>query len=280
LLCQALKVWISRNTGENLPNTKVKRAKTEVKGLKKDIKSLQKETDEIVNDVFELSETLAGLAGYKQHFNSYINTLNTLKAEAKELRQGEELDFDAADYFKDLVNQEATAKQKQRQVPARGNSKQPQQVTIKSRVDTLKRSVDAFNNALNNNGRNQPQQPQRGARGGIGRRGGAQGNPVRPVSIDATRNALNQAIDDFKNDLEKQRENVCTQSTFGDFFYGGSTMRNVVTMGVLALGALYMCDSVKNTATGQKISQMANTGSTMVKQALNKAFTWIMAKLA
>ena len=237
--------------GDNtLPNRMVENTSDEIKGLNKDVKGLKKETDNIVNSVFELSETLASFGGYKQRYNSHINTLNKLKSEAK---QGDQLEFDEAD-FKDLMDQEAETLKKQKAVPvARQNRSNMRQQPVQrvgaavmpGHVAQLKRSVDAFNYAVDNQVNVQPQ--QRAVRRGVA--------PVvnRRSSVADARKALNKTIEDFTNALEKQREAVCAKSTLGEVVYGGSDIRSLATLAVVAAGALYWGKSVGASETGQAL---------------------------
>jgi len=275
----AAKVRVKEVGDNSLPNRMVENTSDEIKGLNKDVKGLKKETDNIVNSVFELSETLASFGGYKQRYNSHISTLNKLKVSAKE---GDQLDFDEAD-FKDLIDQEkAVLDKQQKTVPVvsrngRGNVKQPVQravAVMPGYVAQLKRSVEAFNYAVDNHvNPRQPQQRVRVARG------------VAPVvngrlSVADARKALDKTIDDFKGALENQREKICTKSTVGDFVYGGSGIRSWVTLGVVALGALYLGKSVKDSESGEKASVWFTQGSNAVKNVCNGIYDWIMAKMA
>ncbi len=258
-------------TGNNLPNRYVENASDEIKGLNKDIKGLKKETDNIVNSVFELSETVGSFGGYKQRYNSHINTLANLKSEAK---QGNELDFDKDD-FKNLIDQEAATLKKQpqqRPMASRNGRQQPVQKVVpvmQGHVDQLKRSVDAFNNAINNQGNIQQQ-----------KRAVAPGINNRRLSVADARKALNKTIEDFEKALERQREAVCAKSTLGDFVYGGSNTRSLVTLAVVALGALYLGQSVKASETGQVLTGWFTEGSDIIKTVFTGMFDWIKAKLA
>src|SRR2546421_12548955 len=95
-----------KEAGNNNPKTWAENTSEELNGLNKDVKGLRKETNKIVDGVFELSETLGSFGGYKQRYNSYINTLNKLKTTAK---ANAKLEFDAEDEaeFQDLIDQEA-----------------------------------------------------------------------------------------------------------------------------------------------------------------------------
>lgn len=274
------KAGVKEAGDNNLPNKMVENASDEIKGLNKDVKGLKKETDSIVDGVFELSETLASFGGYKQRYNSHINTLNKLRSEAK---QGDELEFDEAD-FQDLIDQEAAALQKQQKsVPVavsrnrnnrRNNVRQQQPAqrvaaVMPNHVEQLKRSVEAFNYAIDNHVNIQPQpQPRQGRRGRA---------PVinNRSSVADARKALNKTIDDFKDALESKREAVCEKSTLGEFVYGGSSIRSLATMAVVALGALYLGQSVKDSETGQKASGWFTQGTESIKGMFSGAFDWI-----
>lgn len=257
----------------NLPNRIIENTSDEIKGLNKDVKGLKKETDNIVNSVFELSETLASFGGYKQRYNSHINALAKLKADAK---QGDELEFDEAD-FKDLIDQEAETLKKQKAAPvARQNRNVKQQVAQKANaknanyyVAQLKRSVEAFNNALDNQVNVRPQ-PR------AGRRAAA---PVVNRVADA-RKALNTTIEEFQSYLEGQREAVCQKSTLGEVVYGGTNLRSLATLAVVAGGLFYLGQSLANSETGQKLNDWGATVQNVVTTALTNVFNWFAAKLA
>lgn len=260
---------VKATADNSLPNRMVENASDEIKGLNKDVKGLKKETDNIVNSVFELSETLASFGGYKQRYNSHINALVKLKADAK---QGDELDFDEAD-FKDLIDQEAETLKKQKAAPvARQNrnvKQQPAQrgAIMANHVAQLKRSVEAFNTALDNQVNVQPR---------AGRRAAA---PVVNRVADA-RKALNTTIEKFQADLEAQREAVCQKSTLGEVVYGGSDFRSLATLAVMAVGAWYLGQSMNDSETGRTVKGWFAQGREAMQTAFTGIFNWIATKLA
>lgn len=262
---------VKATADNSLPNRMVENASDEIKGLNKDVKGLKKETDNIVNSVFELSETLASFGGYKQRYNSHINALVKLKADAK---QGDELDFDEAD-FKDLIDQEAETLKKQKAAPvARQNRNVKQQQAQKTNtknsnyyVAQLKRNVAAFNTAVDNQVNVQPR---------AGRRAAA---PVVNRVADA-RKALNATIEEFQAYLETQRESVCQKSTLGEVVYGGSDLRSLATLAVMAVGAWYLGQSMNDSETGRTVKGWFAQGREAMQTAFTGIFNWIATKLA
>lgn len=281
-----------RDAGDNLPNRMYANAQDERQGMNDDIKGFKKEIDTSVGDLFESSEALFG----KGQYNTYINKLTRLKDRAKTAARNTDFDFDADVEFQDLIDQEATAieKQKRKQqtrqpapvTTVRGKKvRQPQPAqqrvaaaVMPNHVTQLQRDIDAFDRALNNEVNNPRPQPQRN-----NVRNGRNAAPVvnnQRSAVTQARKKLNATIDSFKSALEAQREKACEESPINEVVYGGSNLRSWATMGALALGALLLGESAKDSATGQRVAGWFAQGSETIKTVFTNAFNWLAAKFA
>lgn len=279
-----------RDAGNNLPNRMYANAQEERQGMNDDIKGFKKEIDNGIGDLFESSEALFG----KKQYNTYINKLNGLKERAKTAVRNTDFDFDADAEFQDLIDQEAAAiekqqrKQQYRQQPAvttvRGKRvRQPQSVqqriapaVMPNHVLNLQRDIDAFDRALNDQVNIRPQPQRNNVRG----RNAAPVVVNQRSAVTQARKRLNATIDSFKSALEVQLEQECEKSPLNEAVYGGSSLRSWATMGALALGALFLGESIKDSETGQRVSGWFAQGGETIKTAFTNAFNWIAAKFA
>jgi hypothetical protein len=280
-----------RDAADNLPNRMYDNMQEDRQDLHDAVKGFRKNIDDAVGDVFGNTEALFGSKG---QYNTYINKLNRLKDRAKNAQRNHDFEFDAHEEFQDLIDQEAAAIEKQQRkqqynpqpaVTVRGKRvRQPQtaqqrvQVAkMPTHVESLQRAVDAFDNALNAAEVNNNPRAQQNGRNN--RRNVAA--PVvnnRRSLVTQARKQLNTAIASFKDTLESQRDKACDGSPFNEVIYGGSSVRSWVAMGALALGALLFGQTVKDSATGQRVADWFTQGKEFAKTAFTAAFDWITAK--
>jgi hypothetical protein len=242
----------------------VTQARKDMNDAKQEVKDTAKEIKGMVNDGFGFIESGASALFGFQEYSAHITTLDHIE-EALDLG-GMEIIINKNE-FKNIVDAEKEALKKQnapRQVGARQvnrfNAKQPVMQNkvgeITNLVTQLENNIENYNRALDVQQR--AANIQQGGRGRM-----INGNPT--AQLDNARKTLQNTIEALRTKIEKQRDAAAKKSPAGEFVYGGTGLRSWLTMGALALGALYFGQAMKEEPVVQEYtSWISDIFSTVV----------------